>query len=372
MGTKYEGDVDDVTVQRDKETLELKGLVLGGAGTAVGRAFLGILPIRDDPTAGVEVRYVYPKSPAEAAGIKVGDRIQKIGRSLRPGQPPQMAPVANRDALLAIFDNAGANVEVKFEVKRKDGDKVETLSATLGTTPDGVPEKLPADATLKKAAGAKTEKVDVGLLRRQNAAGDRDYWVYIPENYDGNCSYAVVVWLHPPRKNKERDIDDFIFAWQGYCEDHRIILVGPSADNETGWTPGDSALVNEAVRFVADTYTVDRRRVVAHGMGQGGQFAYYLGFNSRATIRGVAVVGAALASNPKEPVNNQPLAFYLVAGGKDPLKDAIAESRTQLAEQKYPVGYREIPEMGHQYIDGGPGIAALDELVRWLDSLDRL
>ena len=40
--------------------------------------FLGILPLRDAPT-GVRVRYVYPSSPAAAAGVKAGDRVIALG-----------------------------------------------------------------------------------------------------------------------------------------------------------------------------------------------------------------------------------------------------------------------------------------------------
>ena len=96
--------------------------------------------------------------------------------------------------------------------------------------------------------------------------------------------------------------------------------------------------------------------------------AFYLGFHARDLIRGVATTGAVLAENPKENVANQPLAFFLVAGGKDPLAKAIAEGKDKLTEQKFPVIYREIPEMGHQYLDE----KTLEELVRWIDSLDRL
>ena len=75
----------------------------------------------------------------------------------------------------------------------------------------------------------------------------------------------------------------------------------------------------QAVRTVAATYTVDKRRVVAHGMGVGGEMALYLGFQARTLIRGVATVAAHLGSNPREKVANQPLSFFLVVGGKDPL-----------------------------------------------------
>jgi len=79
-----------------------------------------------------------------------------------------------------------------------------------------------------------------------------------------------------------------------------------------------------------------------------------------------------MTGSPRERVTNQPLGFFLVVGGKDPLKEPVKATQEKLAEHRYPVIYREVPEMGHQYIDGGPGVPVLDELVRWLDSLDWL
>ena len=58
-------------------------------------------------------------------------------------------------------------------------------------------------------------------------------------------------------------------------------------------------------------------------------------------------------------------------GGKDPLKASIKDSAGKLVELKYSVVQREIAAIGHEYIDGGAGLATLDELARWLDSLDR-
>jgi predicted esterase len=103
-------------------------------------------------------------------------------------------------------------------------------------------------------------------------------------------------------------------------------------------------------------------------MGIGGQMAFYMGFHDRALVRGVATTGAAHTGNPKEKVANQPLAFFLVAGGKDPLKDGIKSTKEKLTEYKYSAIYREIPNMGHQYLN----LDTLEELVRWIDSLDRL
>jgi len=182
----------------------------------------------------------------------------------------------------------------------------------------------------------------------------------------------VVVWLHPVGKNKERDIEDFASSWGTFCDDHNIILVCPKSDNPRGWTPGEADFVTQTVNAVLGAYTVDRRRIVTHGMGVGGEMAYYLGFQSRTVFRAVATHAAHMGSNPREKVSNQPLAFFLSVGGKDPVKAAVEETREKLARYKYPVSLREIGPMGHEYLDGKAGQATLEELVRWIDTLDRL
>jgi S1-C subfamily serine protease/predicted esterase len=392
LGSKYEGDVVAVVLLRGKEEVNLPAVQLSGAVAAYGQPFLGILPMRDDPEPGVEIRYVYPKSPADTAKLKAGDRIMKVGRTPPPGQPQVMQPIQGRDMLMALLETAPPGLELKFEVTRKEGKKTETLTIKLAELPDTVPDKLPEIASAKKALakpklggppmppmpkddGEKKEekkddkkKPETGLLKRTNAAADHSYWVYVPDDYDPNISYALVVWLHPIGKSKDKDVDDFTDAWDSFCKDNHIIMVGPKAENETGWIPSESDFIQEAVKAVMDTYTIDRRRVVAHGMGLGGQLAYYLGFHSRTLVRGVATSGAALTGAPKEKVPNQPLSFFLVAGGKDPLKDAIKETKTKLIEYKYSVIHRELPKLGHEYLD----VPTLEELVRWIDSLDQI
>jgi serine protease Do len=393
LGPKYEGDVLSLTVQRGKDEIKVDKVVLEGAVAAYAQPFLGILPLRDDPEPGVEVRYVYPGSPADKAGIKAGDRVMKIGREVAPGRVVTQ-PVPNRDQLLTLMAGTIPGLELAFEIKRADGKKTETLKIKLGevseTVPgkDQLPEKSSAKKALAKPKGAgpmppakkeakkddkkEEKKAETGLFKRTTAAADHTYWVYVPENYDPNVAHAVVVWLHPAGKNKEKDFDNFSLSWQFDCEDYHIILVCPQAEAERGWTPSEDDFVREAVKAVGDSYTIDRQRIVAHGMDQGGDMAFLVGFRSRGLFRGVATTGAALTSNPRDKVANQPLNFFLIVGDKDPLLAAVKETKVKLTERKYPVIFREIKDMGRQYIDGRLGMDTLHELARWIDSLDRL
>jgi S1-C subfamily serine protease/predicted esterase len=386
LGSKYEGDTISVKVKRGTKEIDLANLKLTGVLTAFAHPFLGSLPMRDDPELGVEVRYVYPKSPADAAGLKAGDRVLTIGQGKTTPKP-----FAGRDGLMTALNAFLPGTEVKMEVRRPGAKDLLTLTLKLAELPETVPDQLPEKSSHEKAlvppktigpkppmpprqAEKKEEKKEAkakpetGLLKRTNTAGDHEYWIFVPENYDPNIAHALMVWLHPRGKSKDRDIEAMIATWQDLCEDNHIILVGPKAQNETGWLYSEADSVREAIRAVLSTYTIDHQRVIAHGMGTGGQMAFYMGFHARDTIRGVATTGAVLATQPTDNLPSQRLSFFVVAGGKDPIAKAIAEIKPKLTARKFAVVYRQIADMGHQYLDA----PTLQELVRWVDSLDRL
>jgi S1-C subfamily serine protease/pimeloyl-ACP methyl ester carboxylesterase len=395
LGDKYEGEVVSVKVKRGKDVLAKNNLKLTGVLTSFGRSFLGVLPMRDDPELGEEVRYVYPKSPADAAGIKPGDRIMKAGLGNQPLQA--FSGLGQFSALLNVLP---PGTELKLAVQRKESKKTDTVSLKLAVAPDTIPDKLPEPASHKKALeprkqpapvgppgvpgrpravppappappDAKKEekkKPETGWRKRMNAARDREYWVFVPDNYDPNISYALVLWLHPVGKGKEKDFEDFKDMWEIDCTDRHMILVAPKADSDTGWVASEADALQQVVHEVMEQYTIDRQRVVAHGMGVGGQMALYLAFHSRDLVRGVATTGAVLsASQPKTVVPNQPLSFFIVAGNKDPLVKAIAESKDRLVADKFSVVYRELGNHGTQYLDE----KTQAELVNWIDALDR-
>ena len=53
-------------------------------------------------------------------------------------------------------------------------------------------------------------------------------------------------------------------------------------------------------------------------------------------------------------------------------KTAVAATKEKLVQHKYPTMLREVKNMGHEYIDGKNGVPTLEEMVRWIDSLDRM
>ena len=59
--------------------------------------------------------------------------------------------------------------------------------------------------------------------------------------------------------------------------------------------------------------------------------------------------------------------LFLGCKYRDPLIKSIAESKTKLAQRKFPVIFRDIPNRGREYFEE----AVLAEVVRWIDCLDR-
>ena len=385
LGVKYDGDKIALKYKRGKDTIEVKSLELVGKDVIVAQPFLGILPMRDDPKLGVEIRYVFEKSPAEKAGLKAGDRIVKFG--LDDKLTEFTGEKRGRNQFLDWLNTQTPGTEIKLAVQRKGADKADTLAIMLDNLPGSlpgapvsVPDKLPDEASFKKAlaqlelnANLKNPKIgeqkpleaETGLIEKNTPDGEHKYWLWVYPEYDPNISHAVIVWLHPPGKNSKEDLDGWADLWDEYCRKHHVILVMP-VEKTDGWQPAYADYVVAAVRETMKSYTVDTQRVVAHGMGAGGQMALHLAFNHRDLFRGVGAVGAS-ATQMKDNLPAQRLSFYLAAGDLDPLAKYVAESRTKLAERRYPAFYRQMTERGREYL------AAKDirEMMRWLDSLDQ-
>ncbi|MFO0805368.1 MAG: PDZ domain-containing protein [Gemmataceae bacterium] len=380
LGPKYENDAVKLKVSREGKEMEIAKVILLGTATAYVNPFLGILPMRDEAQdkPGVVIRHVYANSPAAAAGLKEGDRIMKAG----PAAAMQLPPIRNAAQLSNLLSQFNPGMAVKIEVKRKEGEKTETVTATLSTLPDAIPDKLPMPSSFGKALEGvpkkkdepglipkkkdKAEKVETGFLERTDEALGRQYWLYVPDNYDPNTSHGVLVWFHPVGKAKDGEL--MARTFREFCEDHHYIVMGPKANNPQGWLPSETEAVVQDVRKVLAQYTTDKTRVVAHGMGNGGQMAFYVAFNARDVFRGVATLGATLGTPPKDNVANQPLAFHLSVGDKDPAIKDVEASKQALQEKRFPVVYRLMNESGKEYYD----LKIFTELLVWLDSLDRI
>lgn len=393
MGPKYEGDTISLKVKRADKEVAFDSIILTGQPTSHTHAYLGILPVRDDNENGIMVRYVYPGSPAAIAGIEAGDRIMRMDN----------APLSDRTMMQAMLNRMLPGMRTKLEVKKKDGSKNMTVALAamddalpigevgVGTAKKALverkplpgmppvpgkqpipgeppakrpPTKTPAKTPAKDAAPAAKPKT--GFFEVNDTTSGHSTWYYVPEDYDPNISYGVIIWLHPPGDPMQ---DGILSVWKPVCNQHHLIFMAPKGENNQGWLTSEADQIQNDLRTLLRQYTIDRQRIVAHGLRQGAQFALYLGFDARDLIRGVASVGGSLAQNPKENVPDQRLSFYLVAGDRDPQIEAIRAVPGKLKENRFPLHYQEIPNQGNGYITD---LAIFEQMVLWIIGLDRL
>jgi len=367
IGRKYAGDNVKLVVKRGDQSLPLE-MSLVGELVPYEVPFLGILPSRN-VADGVEVRFVFAKSPAEQASLTRGDRIIRLNqtdikdaRSLtdlvgrgRPG-----------DKVSVTYLRGGKESSAELKLGSLPEDIVGELPAELIPQPSKPDEKESADAappdaeSAPKKADAKTGRFTVKL-----EGHDHEYWVYVPETYNDRHAYGLIVWIHPGGDTMEAAI---MKSWKSICDRRGLILVAPKAEKLAGWQPGEAEFVKALITRIREQYTIDAGRISLHSHASGSQMAWLMAAKHRDLVRAVAVTGAPFLG---QPLDNEPdfrQQFLFVCGDGDKLLARVKSTVAGLRKLKFPVAFDPIKGLGAKY----PADEVVDEIGRWVDCLDRI
>lgn len=314
--------------------------------------FLGMLPKRDEPAgqSGVTVRYVYPESAAASAGLRVGDRIKKLG------DQEVANSLALRDALAALEpeQEVGVNVE-------RNGEQ-QSLKVKLGTLPSSFPPTQAAD-TLPADAPGKTAAASIIKIPEE----PNQCVAYVPSSNRQESASGLLLILPPPGEFKQ---DEFVAQWSALAERYRLIVVAPQARLPNMWLPAETAFIRKVIDHFVSTYTIDRARIVVSGSQASGSMAYLTAFRLRDIVRGVVAVDAAIPILFARPPDNDPierLAVVVVTYGNSSAKQRVQQNVELLREMKYPVVVEEVEGEPRMLDDG-----TREEIVCWIDTLDRI
>lgn len=356
MGRKYAGDGVRVVVDRGGERQSFD-LTLVGELPPYECAFLGVLPQRQqlDPNVkGAPIRTVFADSPAARAGLEPRDRILRANDVV----------VDNARQLADIVSRLRPGEKLRLAWLR--GETEMSAEMTLGSYPDKVPAELPTE--VMPPAAEKTEgdaAPKTGRFTETLAANNREFWAYVPENYNPAASYGLVVWIHPGGDTMEAAVYK---AWKTLCDRRGLILVAPKAEKVGGWTPLEAEYVKDCIDWVKEKYRIDPQRVLVHSYSSGGPFAWFVAFKYRDTIRGVAMASQPLVGVLPENEPELRQQFYFVCGEDDPLLNAVKAAVAAIRKAKYPTVLTSIPGLAHKY----PSDDDLEEIARWIDSVDRI
>ena len=356
IAPRYAGDRLSLVVQRDGQRLPLE-IDLVDKLPPYDRPFLGILPMRGIAERGVHVRYVFADSPAAAAGVMPGDLLVMIdGKNVE-----NRAQLADK---LAEY-LPGQSVELQLLRGQETIKIITALGRAMETVPSELPPAQPA-VELEAVDPATTGRIDIKLPEFENKCV-----AFVPSNYRPKLSYGLVVWLAPPG---QLNLEELFARWRAICESRDLILVVPNPQDATRWQPREAMVVRRVIERMKKSHSIDDTRIVTHGAQAGGAMAYYVGLAAaRNVVRGIAVIDAALPADiapPPADANSRLFVFSAIQSASGNLAARITAGAASLREKRHPVVERQLVK--NATVATGFAEDELEELSRWIDSLDRL
>jgi len=404
LGPRYAEDRVKLVVERDKERIE-RTITLAGKLPVFRHAFLGILPLRpatataapaaasdvaangepddddtnaddkptddgsdnkndegnvDDPDSqsGVTVRFVYNGSPADEAGIQIGDVVVQINKQA----------VESIDEAIAVMNNAVPGSEISLRLQR-GGNQID-LTLTAARMPTTVPAKLPAadrdaDGEAASAAGPDGQAKPGETRELKLPEFPQDCTIYVPASHAADRPQGVLMYL---RASGKADADDLIRQWQPICDRDGLLLIVPTPGEADRWDPTELEYLGRLTERVVRQYKVDPRRVVVCGEQSGGAMAWLLSLAGREVFRGVVVSAAPLPRQVRVPENEptERLAVFASIPTDRETAVPIAQGLQKVSEAGYSVTTVTPADAADQWTD-----TEREELARWIDTLDR-
>lgn len=350
LGPRYAGETVRVEVQRKDQRLSVD-VQLTDQLQPYQHPFVGILPARNGNgnEQGVGVRYVYPGSPADEAGVAVGDRILQLAGQVVGDASALRTAVAHHEP--------GETVAVKVEREGQNRD----VTVTLGTLPETLPDDLPVPSP---AEDEKIDAKDLVSLKVPDMANEG--WLMVPPAGESALPRGLLVHLPTPGKF---DRDAFAARWGPWAVNQQTIVLALTSHREDRWELTELEYIRKAINMTIQRYSIDPDRIVVHGYQTGGALAGVVAFRMRDRIRGAVLVDAALPRMMGVPTNEplQRLAFHVTVFSQSPWEPRVTAMVESLRRAKYPVTENQRDEAPRPL-----SARELAELFRWLDALDRI
>ena len=342
LGPLRAGDAAGLVVERGEERVELTA-TLAAELPPVRPGELGVLPgfaDGDDEPAGVPVAFVFPDSPAAAAGLAAGDVITAAGDE----------PVRIMADLRRVVSRAGPDAELTLT--RAGGEPATvTLAAASADPPASLPDFAEPDAD--PLPEDRRGRVEVDLPQFQAVVP-----VFVPDR-TGRGGFALLVVLTDPAADGKAIPDALADA----AAANGLIVAAPSPANAAGWRPDDLPRLAAAVERVVERYGVDPARVSLLGRGAAGRVAWAVAASTPETYRGWAA--PADAAPPRLPENDAGAPRrVLLLGSAD--ADASGDAADALDAAGYPHAALAVPA------DGPVPPDAAAALARWAAAVDRI
>ncbi|HUE12553.1 MAG TPA: hypothetical protein VMR25_00190 [Planctomycetaceae bacterium] len=239
--------------------------------------------------------------------------------------------------------------------------------------PAGSPAEATSDADTAAEVILSSESGTLQGLRERTRPAIRPCGVFVPENYEPNYAYPLVIWLHESGRS-ERDIVDVLphISMRNYLGlaprgtatiDNRAL----GDDNESagyGWSRSQRMRLvfqdelHASVRRLRQGYHIHSERIFLAGAGDGGSLAWELFLARPEWFAGLAVFGGRF------PWRRRPLRHY---------RELIGKHVFLAANSLDPAGLSRAEQLGRLLYSSGMEVAVRCHLPgrRWPRSLFR-
>ena len=290
---KLAGDAVEIIVQRPEKKAPLSiRAVLTGKLPPWKRSMLGIAPVRQPSKSnvksteeGVVVRWTWPNSPAEKAGIQPQDVI--TGAAIVSQTNEENLPlrsITSSNELAGLLGGLTTNTDVVLKIRNsKTSRKVRVTTASFPEQPSNeVPEFDPTNRVTPPPTIVKLEIPEVA----------EPSWALIPEQQDGPPAGVLVFFDEPSGMLSEKAVTAWTSNWREAVAHYRVALVLVPSSDSGSWRQADLERVGKTIGALAQRCKIDPTRIAFAGSKAGGTFAW-LGANRFDTIaRGVCLIDA--------------------------------------------------------------------------------
>ncbi len=161
------------------------------------------------------------------------------------------------------------------------------------------------------------------LLNRTSGAiaswGERrEYLLYVPSSYDPSQPAPLVISMHGagawPAHQRSTS------GWNALADEHGFIVVYPAGSGAPRvWGAGDVGFISDLIDTLAASYNIDRSRIYANGLSNGGGMAFVLSCALADRIAAVGMVAAAHAQPWSWCLDPRPVPMIAFHGTADAL-----------------------------------------------------
>ena len=290
---KLAGDAVEITVQRPERKAPLSiRAVLTGKLPPWKRSMLGIALVRQPSKSnaksteeGVIVKWTWPNSPAEKAGIQPQDVITGAAIVSQTNEEDlPLRSITSSNELAGLLGGLTTNTDVVLKIRNsKTSRKVRVTTASFPEQPSNeVPE---FDSTNRVTPPPTIVKLEIPEVAEPS-------WALIPEQQDGPPAGVLVFFDEPSGMLSEKAVTVWTSNWREAVAHYRVALVLVPSSDSGSWRQADLERVGKTIGALAQRCKIDPTRIAFAGSKAGGTFAW-LGANRFDTIaRGVCLIDA--------------------------------------------------------------------------------